>query len=188
MTKINDAVKLVVQENPLYSTMIKSGLVNYANLARKIQTTVESMTGKMVKLNTLVKSLSQIRPETTWGGQIDLLKNSKLSLDYKYKEKLATSSKDITENSIVAVRTPRGFKCLVGEADDGNLALIRIELPADAAGSPGLTLFVVEYLMLQKVNIEKIYRFDTEIILTSKQEYAVKIIEHLSNLVYRSKL
>ena len=42
--------------------------------------------------------------------------------------------------------------------------------------------------MLQKVNIEKIYRFDTEIILTARQEDAVKILEHLSNLIYRSKV
>ena len=188
MTKINDAVKLVVQENPLYATMIKSGLVNYANLARKIQPTVESMTDKDVKINTLVKSLTQIKPETTWGKQIDLLRNSKLSLDDKYKEKLVSRPDEIDSNSIVAVRTPHGFKCLMGGMDDGDLALIKIELPEDASKSPGLTLFVVEYLMLQKVNIEKIYRFDTEIILTAKQEDAVKILEHLSNLIYRSKV
>ncbi|MCL4330824.1 MAG: hypothetical protein M1304_00965, partial [Candidatus Thermoplasmatota archaeon] len=91
-------------------------------------------------------------------------------------------------NAIVAVRTPQGFKCLMGGMDDGDLALIKIELPEDASRSPGLTLFVVEYLMLQKVNIEKIYRFDTEIILTARQEDAVKILEHLSNLIYRSKV
>ncbi len=188
VNKINEAVNLIVQQNPLYAMMIRSNVANYTSLARVLKPMVENMVGKEVKVNTIVKSLTALTPGEGWEHQIDFLRKSNLSLEYRYAENVVSERPTLRDNVILAYRTDNRWKILSKAVDNGELALIRIELPEEAAKQPGLTLFVVEYLMMQRMEVEKIYRFDTEILLVCDQGKADVIVRHLSELIFKSHL
>ncbi len=57
---IQQAVRVVIEENPLYVTLLTSGLVNLSALARDIKPLVDSMIGKDTKVFTIVKALERI--------------------------------------------------------------------------------------------------------------------------------
>jgi hypothetical protein len=46
MVKINEAVGIIVNNNPLYSILIKSNLVNYTNLAKLLMPQVRALLKK----------------------------------------------------------------------------------------------------------------------------------------------
>ncbi|WP_054857269.1 hypothetical protein [Vulcanisaeta sp. JCM 16159] len=57
---IQQAVRIIIEENPLYVTLLSSGLVNLSALARSIKPLVDSMIGKDTKVFTIVKALERI--------------------------------------------------------------------------------------------------------------------------------
>ncbi|BDR92561.1 hypothetical protein [Vulcanisaeta souniana] len=57
---IQQAVRIIIEENPLYVTLLSSGLVNLSALARGIKPLVDSMIGKDTKVFTIVKALERI--------------------------------------------------------------------------------------------------------------------------------
>lgn len=57
---IQQAVRIIIEENPLYVTLLSSGLVNLSALARSIKPLVDSMVGKDAKVFTIVKALERI--------------------------------------------------------------------------------------------------------------------------------
>ncbi|EQB68754.1 MAG: hypothetical protein B2I18_00405 [Cuniculiplasma sp. C_DKE] len=188
MKGVNNATDLIIENNPMYSLMIKSGIVNYTSLARKIKKQVESMTGKEVKLNTLVKYITSITPGEKEDYQINYLKKSNLDVEFKFAEKEGKEFDPDREDVFLVYKTQEGFKFLVRNDPEGNLACIRITLPPEAKKAPGITLFVVEFLSMQQISIEKIYRFDLEIILVCSVEVASKVISSLSDLIFKSYL
>ncbi len=186
VNKINDAVNLIVQQSPLYSMMLRSNVANYTDLARHLKPVIESMVGKEVKLNTIVKSISLLVPKENWELHFEYLRKSNLSLEYKYSEEIHAEKPLVTDDIILLYRTGDRWKSLKKDTMHGNLALIHIDMPEEAAKSPGLTLFVVQYLTMHGIGIEKIYRFDTEILLVAAQEAADLVIKHLSDLMFKS--
>lgn len=168
--------------------MLRSNVANYTNLAKLLRPAIENMAGKEVKINTIVKALTKSVPSSTWEPQIRYLKKANLTLEYKYSEKVSGEKPVLEDNMLLTYKTERGWKILLRGVEGGELALIRIELPEEASREPGLTLFVVEYLMMQGIRIEKIYRFDTEILLLCEQENADTIIRYLSDLVFKSQI
>lgn len=188
MTKINEAVNLLIGENPLYTMMLRSNVVNYSSLAKTIREKVEGITGKEVKVNTIVKCLTEISPSESTENQLEYLRKSNLSLEYKYAEKIQNTRPSLKENTVLVYRTGEEWKILSKDMEGGNLALIRIQLPLEAAGRPGITLFVVEYLLMHRIEVDKIYRFGTEILLVCNQEKADIIVRYLSELMFKSYL
>ncbi|MGC9153658.1 MAG: hypothetical protein ACP5GY_08010 [Vulcanisaeta sp.] len=57
---IQQAVRVIIEENPLYVTLLSSGLVNLSALARSIKPLVDTMVGKDTKVFTIVKALERI--------------------------------------------------------------------------------------------------------------------------------
>ena len=57
---IQQAVRIVIEENPLYVTLLSSGLVNLSALARSIKPLVDAMVGKDAKVLTIVKALERL--------------------------------------------------------------------------------------------------------------------------------
>jgi predicted regulator of amino acid metabolism with ACT domain len=57
---IQQAVRIIIEENPLYVTLLSSGLVNLSALARNIKPLVDTMIGKDTKVFTIVKALERI--------------------------------------------------------------------------------------------------------------------------------
>ena len=186
MATVSDSVRIIVNESPFYSTIIKSGLGNFASIARRIKPSVEILTGETVKLNTIVKVLSTFDSNTESVEDISLLKKSKLAVEYKYKEYDANNVSEITEGTFLAFRTDGHYRCLISSDDEGEMALLRIILPELASGRPGLTLFIVQYLSIHGFKVKNIYRFDREIVLTANMRDAGKVVELVSNLLYSS--
>lgn len=188
MVKVTDAINVIVRQNLLYSFMINSGLVNYTSLARKIKNQVEFMTGKQVKINTIVKTLTGIRVSESDTRAIDILKKSNLSVEYRYTESYSDRISDVGEGAMLAVRDGERYKCILRSDDTNDLALIRISLPEDSAGEPGVTLLVTEYLNIFEIRVKNIYRLDTEIWLTVNVQEAGQITDRISKLLYSSQM
>ncbi len=184
MKAISEATDLIINNNPIYSIMIKTGVVNYTSLARKIKAQVESMMGKEIKLNTLVKYITGITPNQEKDYQLEFLKKSNLSVEYKYSEKESSHFEVDEENLCLLYKMGNIYKSIKKNDPEGNLACIRVTLPENARRAPGITLFVVEFLELQQVNIEKIYRFDLEIMIICQVREASNVVSKLSDLLF----
>lgn len=188
MVRIGDAIQEIVKENLLYSMLLNSGLVNYTGLARKIQMQVESMTGSEVKINTIVKVLSGIKPEEVKTGAIEILRKSNLTAEYRYVEQYCDSLENLGDRLMLAVREGEKYRCILRSTESTDLALIRILLPEESTGEPGITLLVVEYLNVFGLDIRNIYRLDKEIWLTVKISEAGMILDKLGKFLYNSQI
>ncbi|MGC8601996.1 MAG: hypothetical protein ACP5LS_06255 [Thermoprotei archaeon] len=60
--KVSETVRFIIRQNAMYQFLVNSGLVNSNALARQIKDTVQTMTGKEVKVNTIAKIISSMRP------------------------------------------------------------------------------------------------------------------------------
>ncbi len=188
MVKTGDAIQEIVSKNILYSMLVNSGLANYTGLARKIQNQVESMTGTCVKLNTIVKTLSGIKSERKDFMALEILKKSNLTAEYKYSEEYLDDLAEAGDRLLLAVRENNRYRCILKSGKTSDLALIRILLPEESAGEPGITLLVVEYLNVFGLDIKNIYRLDTEIWLTVKISEAGQVLDKLGRFLFNSQL
>jgi len=72
--RINEAVRDIISKNTLYQMLISTGLVNANALAREIKDSVEVITGKKVKINTVAKVITSVRPkEPVQSGTLNAL-------------------------------------------------------------------------------------------------------------------
>ncbi|AKA49519.1 hypothetical protein IX51_10910 [uncultured archaeon] len=188
MVKVTDSINVIVRENLIYSLMINSGLANYTSLARKIQNQVEFVTGKKVKINTIVKTLTSYRSKEVDSNAIEILKKSNLSVEYKYTEGYFDSMKEVGDNAMLVVREAGRYKCIMKSDDTNDLAMIRIILPSESAGEPGITLLLTEYLNIFGIDVKNIYRLDTEIWLIVNVDQAGQITDRISKLLYSSEM
>lgn len=186
MVKIADAIYSLVNQNLLYSLLVSSGLVNYTSLAKKIKVQVGAMTGKDVKTNTIVKVLTGMEQSRNDCRVTEILKNSNLVAEYRYTEKYCQNASEIGEDTILAVKEENHFRCIKKSEEKNDLALIRILLPKNSAGEPGITLLIVEYLNLFGLSVKNIYRLDTEIWLTITIGDAGIVLDRLSKFFYKS--
>jgi len=60
MVSVQQAVRVIVEENPLYMVTLLSGIANLSAIAREIKPLVESIAGKEVNLVTIVKALERL--------------------------------------------------------------------------------------------------------------------------------
>ncbi len=186
MVKVTDAIDSIVRGNLLYSLMLNSGLANYTSLARKIRSQVEFLAGKEVKINTIVKFLTGFRVVESETRAIDILRRSNLTVEYKYTEAYLDSVKEAGDNAMLIVKEGIRYKCIMKSGDTNDLAMIRITLPGEASGEPGITLLLTEYLAIFGFAVKNIYRLDTEIWMTVGVGQAGEITDRLSKLLYNS--
>ena len=184
MNKINDAVSLIVENNPIHALMVKSGVCNNTSLARRIKPSVDAMLGKDVKLNSIVKAISGLKPDESWDRQLEFLRSSNLTLEYRHSEREGDVESLKLDNFVLGYRDMGHIRIVERDVHDGNLACIRIRLPENASGVPGLSLFVVQYLMIQRHPVDRIYRLGREIMLICSTEEAEVILRHLSRLMF----
>lgn len=186
MVKIADAVSVIVRDNLLYSLLISSGLINYTSLANRIKSQVDSITGKKVKVNTIVKILTGFKIENTNVKALDILRRSNLIAEYKYTERYFQNTGDFDKDIMLAVREGDRYKCILKSRETSDLALIRIILPKESAGEPGITLLITEYLNTVGLSVKNIYRLDTEIWITVSINEAGIVLDRLGKFFYNS--
>jgi hypothetical protein len=83
---------------------------------------------------------------------VSFLSNANLYLEFKFFEKEVPNPGKIDPNFLVAYREDGTIKYLIGNESMGTLACIRIPLPKVIAGKPGITLFLVQYLMMERIS------------------------------------
>lgn len=188
MVKIGDAIEGIVRENILYSLLLSSGLANYTGLARKIQKQVELITGTEVKVNTIVKNLSTMKLDNRASSTLEILRKSSLTAEYRYTEEYVENLEEAGDRLMLAVREGGRYRCITKSAESTELALIRLSLPEESSGEPGITLLVVEYLNIFGLDVKNIYRLDREIWLTVKISEAGKILDKLGQFLYNSQM
>lgn len=186
MVRTGDAIQEIVRANLLYSMLINSGLANYTGLARKIRKQVESMTGNEVKINTIVKTLTSMKSEREDYGALEILRNANLTAEYKYTEEHVDNLESLGDRLLLAVKEGDSYRCILKSEKSTDLALIRILLPEESSGEPGITLLIVEYLNVVGMDIRNIYRLDTEIWLTVKMSEAGLVLDKLGKFLYNS--
>ncbi|AAT43390.1 hypothetical protein [Picrophilus oshimae] len=186
MTKISDAVKVIVENNLVYSLSISSGMCNYTKLAQAIKSKVETMTGKDVKVNTIVKVLAGMKENAkSYDQSLDIFKKSSMTIEYKYNKVYCNNIREIPENSILVMKESNYYTCIANVNDEkSDFALIKILLPKESAFTPGLTLLITDYLMTYDIKFTNIYRLDTEIWIMIDNTNAGKALYHLSSLFY----
>lgn len=187
MVRIGDAIQEIVKQNLLYSMLLNTGLVNYASLARKIQKQVESITGNEVKINTIVKVLSGLKSEEGDSSVLEILRRSSLTAEYRYTEEYRDDIEGLGDRLMLAIKDGDGYRCILKSAESTDLALIRILLPEESSGEPGITLLVVQYLNVFGLDIRNIYRLDKEIWLTVKIAEAGAVLDKLGKFLYNSQ-
>ncbi len=185
MRGINRIVQSVIDQEPIYSMMLSTGVVNYTKLASKISPYVNALAGERVRINTIVKALSTVKTEDHFKEIVDILKEADMSVDFRYMERLKCGKFVPGENVLIAYRKNNCWKVIEGDPS-GELALVRITLPPEAAGKPGLTLFLVQYLAVYDLHVEKIYRFDTDILLMCSYEIVDQVVRYLRDLIFLS--
>lgn len=188
MVRTGDAIQEIVRGNLLYSMLINSGLANYTGLARKIRKQVESMTGGEVKINTIVKALTSLKADKEDHGALEILQNANLTAEYKYTEAYFDDLGGLGDRLLLAVKEEGSYRCILKSEKSTDLALIRILLPEESSGEPGITLLIVEYLNVVGMDIRNIYRLDKEIWLTVKISEAGMVLDRLGKFLYNSQM
>ncbi len=186
MNRIKDVVEKIIENNPLYSLAMRSGFVNFTSLSKSIKPTVDSMLEKDVKLNTLVKILSSLDIYAgSWDRQSKILKESNISMEYRYTEIELDKFPDEPINFLFAYQYRNKYRFIVQDQNRGNMACIRILLPDHGSDVPGITFTVAEYLSVQNIKIEKIYRLDREILLICNHNIADTVLKNLTDLIIK---
>lgn len=188
MTKVTDAIETIVRENLLYSIIVYSGLGNYTSIAKKMKKQVEFLSGKEVKLNTIVKNLTRLESTVREPPNIEFLKKSTLSVEYKYTKQSYSSFDQIPRDVLLVVKEREMYNTIAQSKDKNDLALIKILLPEEASGTPGLTLLLTEYLSIYGIQTRNIYRLDTEIWITVDIQDGGIVTEKLGKLLYNSEM
>ncbi len=188
MAKIADVVSVIIRNNLLYSLLISSGLVNHTSLANKIHNQVEAISGKKVKINTIVKVLTSLNLNKADTKALEILRNSNIMAEYKYTETYHDSIEDTGNQVMLAVKEENRYKCIEKSGKTNDLALIRVILPKESAGEPGITLLITEYLSASGLKTKNIYRLDTEIWITVSINHAGIVLDKLSNFFYNSQM
>jgi hypothetical protein len=187
MPKVKDVVRDIVKGNPLYAILVGSGLVNYTSLARQIHPNIEKTVGKSVKINTIVKILTEEKiPTDSWKKQMETLAKADLSLEYRYEEKEVDNLRPECNDFAFAYKNKDKIKIITHNSVEGSLACIKVTLPEEGSEVSGLTFFIVQFLSVHGEKIERIYRLDREILLITNQNRADQVMSILSDLIIKS--
>ncbi|AEA13543.1 hypothetical protein TUZN_2086 [Thermoproteus uzoniensis 768-20] len=175
--KIQEAVRLAVEGNPLYSLVLSTGLANLSAVARAIKPLVDAATGKDVKIPTIVKALERL--EKTFGS------TTTRPEDFRYVESVAYSGMAEAEGGTVDlnaiyksgepfVALSDGSKTWVlaparllgrAEADKG---LVKVVFPRQAP--VGAVTFLVQLMRAVGISPEHVLRHDNQIYIVAKRE------------------
>ncbi len=187
MTKASDAVKTIISNNNIYSLLINTGLVNYTKMAKKIKSRVEFLVGKKIKLNTIVKALTNIEVHGNDADTLDILKKSSLLLEYNYEERHSNNIDDVMNGAMLIVREKDGFTSLIKSNNINSFVIAKIMLPENALTTAGITLLITEFLTINGIQVRNIYRLSREIWIIVDSEVAGKVADALNRLLYQNE-
>lgn len=195
--KIQEAVKAVVEESPLYSLLLSTGLANMSALARAVKPLVDAMAGRDVKIPTIVKALERLRDKAEARlfegiegfGKVEVSTYSGMAVveDASVDLNALRSSREpfiaVSDGSRLEVLAPSRLLGR-GEADMG---LVKVVFPKRAPVGAVTTLVML--MRAAGVFPEHILRRDNEVYIVAKREdvpRVLSLVEGMKQIYERS--
>ncbi|WP_292000662.1 hypothetical protein [Caldivirga sp.] len=212
MVSVQQAVRVIVEENPLYVIALSSGIANLSAIAREVKPLVESIVGKEVNLMTIVKALERLSSRKAptsirdigealekaevviFNGvdeiELSLVDTVKLYESHELMELFKGYSILLTDGERVKLIAPVAvlgkFTNTVGRQE---YTLVRIMFGEKAP--VGFVTFMVQLARASGITIRHMLRYDNDVFIVVERSYAVallKLIEDLRNSVRRRQV
>jgi hypothetical protein len=210
MVSVQQAVRVIVEENPLYMVTLLSGIANLSAIAREIKPLVESITGKEVNLVTIVKALERLtlrkapisvkelgealeRAEVVICLQVDLevapnlTDVERLYESHVLMELLKGYSILLTDGERIKLIAPvTALGKIVNSRNGQEYSLVRIIFGERAP--VGFVTFLVQLARASGITIRHMLRYDNDVFIVVERGYAaalLKLIEDLRSSVKR---
>ncbi|MFQ1021633.1 MAG: hypothetical protein ACP5T5_04295 [Thermoprotei archaeon] len=182
--KVNEAVSQIVDGNYVYQLLISTGLVNANALAREIKESVEAMTGKKAKINTIAKAIamkkvSEVETSSVFRGLSFTLDSNLIEKELDAKEAgsvpLASTLLLFRHGDRIVLLKQRG------ENDESSdLVLLRLTFPGNSVAYHPLWI-VFNSL---KIEVKHVLRHDNDLFIFMRRSEAIRaltVIERLTS-------
>jgi len=182
--KINEAVSEIIDGNYVYQLLLSTKLVNANALAREIKDSVESITGKRAKINTIAKAIGMKKVTRTDNSSI--FKGLNFNLDSNLIEReidAKDASKIDVSTALLFFR--HGDKIVLLKQRDqsdenSDLVLLRLTFPGSSVAYHPL------WMIFNSLNIEvkHVIRHDNDLFIFMSRSEAIRaltIIERLTS-------
>ncbi|WP_291767751.1 hypothetical protein [Caldivirga sp. UBA161] len=212
MVSVQQAVRVIVEENPLYVIALSSGIANLSAIAREVKPLVESIVGKEVNLMTIVKALERLTFRKTptsirdigealekaevviFNGvdevELSLVNTVKLYESHELLELFKGYSILLTDGERVKLIAPVAILSkFTNPAGKQEYTLVRIMFGEKAP--VGFVTFMVQLARASGIMIRHMLRYDNDVFIVVERSYAVallKLIEDLRNSVKRRQV
>ncbi len=212
MVSVQQAVRVIVEENPLYLVALSSGIANLSAIAREIKPLVESIVGKEVNLMTIVKALERLASRkiptsikdigealekaevVIFNGvdevELSLTDTIKLYESHELLELFKGYSILLTDGERVKLIAP---VAVLGKFTNpmGRLEYTLVRIMFGEKAPVGFVTFMVQLARASGITIKHMLRYDNDIFIVVERSYAVallKLIEDLRNSVKRRQV
>jgi hypothetical protein len=209
MVSVQQAVRVIVEENPLYMVTLLSGIANLSAIAREIKPLVESIAGKEVNLVTIVKALERLtlrkapisvkelgealeRAEVVIFNGVDEVELNLTDVERLYEshvlmELLKGYSILLTDGERIKLIAPvTALGKIVNSRNGQEYSLVRIIFGERAP--VGFVTFLVQLARAGGITIRHMLRYDNDVFIVVERGYAaalLKLIEDLRSSVKR---
>ncbi|MGC8569908.1 MAG: hypothetical protein ACP5L1_01100 [Caldivirga sp.] len=212
MVSVQQAVRVIVEENPLYVVALSSGIANLSAIAREVKPLVESIVGKEVNLMTIVKALERLSSRKAptsirdigealekaevviFNGvdeiELSLVDTVKLYESHELMELFKGYSILLTDGERVKLIAPVAvLGKFTNTVSRQEYTLVRIMFGEKAP--VGFVTFMVQLARASGITIRHMLRYDNDVFIVVERSYAVallKLIEDLRNSVRRRQV
>jgi len=179
--KISEIIESIINENIAYKMALENEIVNYTALAKKIKPKVESLSGKEVPLNTIVKILTLYNKKSDYlMDPFQALKQVSISLEYGFSKKTVSYDEIFEYQFTIAVKNGDMVDILYKDDKNSELALLRLKMKENFSEVPGITVLIISILELFEIKIKYIYRLGHEILILLSEKDGPKALEKLA--------
>ncbi len=182
--KIQEAVRSAVENNPLYSFILSTGLANLSAIARAIKPLVDAAAGKDAKIPTIVKALERLgKPAEMAATALVGFKDVEVFV-YSGIAEVEDGNVDLnalrkSNEPFIAISDGAKLRILAparllgwGDADKG---LVKVMFPRRAP--VGAVTFLVQLMRAAGMSPDHVLRHDNELYIVAKREELPRVLD-----------
>jgi len=179
--EISSIINGLISQDIIYRIAIARGIVNYSSLGKKIKKSVDSIAGRDIPLNTIVKALTRIRLGSDVLEPYDALSQLEISLEYGVVRKTVNSLTAV-DQFLIAFKTQNGYEVLYKDEGSEGFALLKLRMKERFNEIPGITVLIISILEMYRIEIGYIYRFGHEIWFLIPKPQGALALEKLASV------
>lgn len=204
MVSIQQAVRIITEENPLYLVALSSGIANLSAIAREIKPLVESIVNREVNLMTIVKALERLtskkllpvsikdigesleRAEVMIFNGIDEVELSITDVERLYESHelmgvLRGYSIILTDGEKIKLIAPvTTLSQLLKGPGNREYSLVRIMFGEKAP--VGFVTFLMQLARASGISIRHVLRYDNDVYIIVERSYSAALLKLLEDL------